>query len=61
MDHAKMCKDDKGIYLYHNPRDGQKSNGVAFNIFGQLVGIVAESHFVPCDKLPNNERVCFFY
>ncbi|KAK1427606.1 hypothetical protein QVD17_16296 [Tagetes erecta] len=56
MDHAKMCKEDKGIYLYHNPRDGQKSNGVAFNIFGQFVGIVAESHFVPCDKLPNNER-----
>ncbi|KAI3763117.1 hypothetical protein L1987_53567 [Smallanthus sonchifolius] len=56
FNHAKMCKDDKGIYLYHYPSDGQKSKGVAFNISGQLVGIIAESHFVPCDKLPNDER-----
>ncbi|KAI3763118.1 hypothetical protein L1987_53568 [Smallanthus sonchifolius] len=57
LNHAKVCKDDKGIYLYHYPKDGQKSKGVAFNISGQLVGIIAESRFVPCDKLPNEERL----
>ncbi|KAI3807055.1 hypothetical protein L1987_22975 [Smallanthus sonchifolius] len=56
MNHAKVCKDDKGIYLYHYTRDGQKSKGVAFNISGQLVGIIAESRFVSCDKLPSEER-----
>ncbi|KAK9073498.1 hypothetical protein SSX86_007822 [Deinandra increscens subsp. villosa] len=57
MSHAKMCKDDQGIYLYYYPRDGQKSNnGVTFNISGQLVGVFAESQFVPCDNLPYGER-----
>ncbi|KAI7728036.1 hypothetical protein M8C21_007383 [Ambrosia artemisiifolia] len=58
MDHANMCKDDtsKAVYLYPNPRDDQKSNGVAFNILGRLMGIIADSHFVPCDKLPDDKR-----
>ncbi|KAL9996133.1 putative CALMODULIN-BINDING PROTEIN60 [Helianthus debilis subsp. tardiflorus] len=58
MDHANMCKDDKskGIYLSYYPRNGQKSNGVAFNVSGQLVAIVAESKFVSCDKLPDDKR-----
>ncbi|KAJ0617794.1 putative CALMODULIN-BINDING PROTEIN60 [Helianthus annuus] len=58
MDHANMCKDDKskGTYLSYYPRNGQKSNGVAFNVSGQLVGIVAESKFVSSDKLPDDKR-----
>ncbi|KAI3684550.1 hypothetical protein L6452_33774 [Arctium lappa] len=55
-DHAQRCKDDKGIYLYHHTRDGQKRNGVVFNIFGQLVGLVAESKFISRDKLPHDKR-----
>ncbi|KAJ9559634.1 hypothetical protein OSB04_004794 [Centaurea solstitialis] len=55
-EHAQRCKDDKGIYLYHHPRDSQKSNGVVFNIFGQLVGLIAESQFIPSDKLPGDKK-----
>lgn len=59
INHAQMCKDDNGIYLYYYPRDGH--NGVVFNISGQLVGLIAESQFVPCDKLPRDKKVCFLY
>nr|XP_043637736.1 uncharacterized protein LOC122608706 isoform X2 [Erigeron canadensis] len=55
--HAQKCKDDKGVCLYHHPRDGQKSHGVVFNISGQLVGLVADSNFVPSNKLPIDKRV----
>ncbi|KAJ9559851.1 LOW QUALITY PROTEIN: hypothetical protein OSB04_005011 [Centaurea solstitialis] len=55
-DHAQKCKDDKGIYLYHHPGDVQKSNGVVFGIFGKLVGVIAESQFIPSDKLPGDKK-----
>nr|GEU84825.1 hypothetical protein [Tanacetum cinerariifolium] len=48
MDHAQMCKDDKGIYLYYNPMD--------FNVSGTVVGITTESRFIPCSKLPNGNK-----
>ncbi|XP_076895640.1 calmodulin-binding protein 60 A-like [Bidens hawaiensis] len=58
MDHANMCKDDKtkAIHFYRYPKDDQKINGVAFNISGQLVGIIAESCFVSCDNLLDKKR-----
>ncbi|PWA91613.1 CALMODULIN-BINDING PROTEIN, Reverse transcriptase, RNA-dependent DNA polymerase [Artemisia annua] len=56
MDHAQKCKDDKGIYLYYNPMDDQKRNGVVFNVSGTLVGITAESQFIPCSKLPDGNK-----
>ncbi|XP_076900376.1 calmodulin-binding protein 60 A-like [Bidens hawaiensis] len=58
MNHANMCKDDKtkAIHFYRYPKDGQKINGVAFNVSGKLVGIVAESLLVPYDKLPDKKR-----
>ena len=59
MDHAQKCEDNNGIYLYHHPRDRQKSNGVVFNISGQLVGLTAESQFIPSNKLPYDKKVYF--
>nr|GEX60258.1 calmodulin-binding protein 60 A-like [Tanacetum cinerariifolium] len=56
MDHAQKCKDNTGIYLYHHPRDRQKSNGVVFNISGQLMGLTAESQFIPSNKLPYDKK-----
>ncbi|KAL4559696.1 hypothetical protein LXL04_031839 [Taraxacum kok-saghyz] len=56
MDHAQKCKDDKGIYLYRNSRDDQKSDGVVFNESVHLVGVVANSQFLPCDKLSNKKK-----
>ncbi|KVH98216.1 Calmodulin binding protein-like protein [Cynara cardunculus var. scolymus] len=55
-DHAQKCKDDKGVYLYHHPRDVEKNNGVVFNIFGKLVGLIAEAQFIPSDKLPSDRK-----
>ncbi|CAI9264894.1 unnamed protein product [Lactuca saligna] len=56
MDHAHKCKDDNGIYLYLNSRDDQNKHGVAFNVYGHLVGLVSDSLFLPLDKLSNEKK-----
>lgn len=58
MDHAHKCKDDNGIYLYLNSRDDQNKHGVAFNVYGHLVGLVSDSLFLPLDELSNEKKVC---
>ncbi|KAL7616262.1 calmodulin-binding protein 60 A [Lactuca sativa] len=56
MDHAHKCKDDNGIYLYLNSRDDQNKHGVAFNVYGHLVGLVSDSLFLPLDELSNEKK-----
>ncbi|KAI3737295.1 hypothetical protein L2E82_27292 [Cichorium intybus] len=56
MNHAHMCKDSRGIYLYHHSSDDQKRDGVVFNVSGQLVGLVSDYQFVPSDKLPSDKK-----
>ncbi|KAL7616267.1 hypothetical protein Lser_V15G00994 [Lactuca serriola] len=56
MDHAHKCKDDNGIYLYLNSRDDQNKHGVAFNVYGHLVGLVSDSLFLPFYKLSNEKK-----
>lgn len=55
VEHARTCVIDKRIYLYC-PLGSQQKSGVAFNVVGQVMGLLADCQYVPVDKLPENEK-----
>ncbi|KAI4365887.1 hypothetical protein MLD38_021830 [Melastoma candidum] len=56
VDHARSCVIDNNVYLYYPPGSPLKA-GVIFNIVGQVMGLLSESHHVPSDKLSETEKV----
>ncbi|KAK6123411.1 hypothetical protein DH2020_042834 [Rehmannia glutinosa] len=57
VEHARTCVLDKKLYLY----GASQSNGVVFNVVGQVMGIFSNGQYVPSDKLSETEKACFFY
>ncbi|XP_017973099.1 PREDICTED: calmodulin-binding protein 60 A isoform X1 [Theobroma cacao] len=56
VEHARTCVLDKRMYLYCPPGSQQKS-GVAFNIVGQVTGLLSECQYVTIDKLSETEKI----
>lgn len=55
VDHARTCPLDKSSYLYC-PQLSDLKTGVVFNIMGKLLGLFTDGHYVPLDKLSENEK-----
>ncbi|XP_021891891.1 calmodulin-binding protein 60 A isoform X2 [Carica papaya] len=55
VEHARTCVIDKRVFLYYPPSSLKKS-GVVFNIVGQVMGLLLECQYVPCDKLAETEK-----
>ncbi|XP_076900377.1 calmodulin-binding protein 60 A-like [Bidens hawaiensis] len=55
VEHATRCViDDNKLYLYCP--QSQKKDGVAFNVVGQVLGVLADCKYVVSDKLSETEK-----
>ncbi|KAB2633401.1 hypothetical protein D8674_029648 [Pyrus ussuriensis x Pyrus communis] len=54
VEHAQTCILDKRMYLYCPPSSQQ--TGVAFNIVGQVMGLLLEREYVPISKLSEAQK-----
>lgn len=55
VEHARTCVLDKNLYLYH-PSGSMQSNGVVFNIVGQVTGLFSDCQYLPIDKLSETQK-----
>ncbi|XP_033511184.1 calmodulin-binding protein 60 A-like [Nicotiana tomentosiformis] len=55
VEHALTCVLDKRSYLYCPSRSLQ-SNGVVFNIVGQVMGLFSDCQYLPIDKLSETQK-----
>lgn len=56
VEHARTCVLDKRMFVYC-PHSSEQKAGVVFNIVGQVMGLLSESHYVPINKLSEIEKV----
>lgn len=56
VEHARTCAVGERVYLYYSP-SSQHKNGVVFNVLGQAIGLYSESHYVPIDKMSENDKI----
>lgn len=56
VDHARTCELGRKVHLYWHT--AEKKTAVAFNVVGQVMGMVLECQFVSSDKLSDTELVC---
>ncbi|KAL8143899.1 hypothetical protein V2J09_016931 [Rumex salicifolius] len=56
VEHALTCVVDKRVYLYYSPGT-QPIKCVAFNIAGEVLGLLTENQYVRADKLSENDKV----
>ncbi|TQD72546.1 hypothetical protein C1H46_041919 [Malus baccata] len=54
VEHAQTCILDKRMYLYCPP--SSQPTGVAFNIVGQVMGLLLEREYVPISKLAEAQK-----
>ncbi|XP_048443788.1 calmodulin-binding protein 60 A-like isoform X1 [Pyrus x bretschneideri] len=54
VEHAQTCTLDKRVYLYCPP--GSQETGVAFNIVGQVMGLLLEHEYVSVSKLSETQK-----
>lgn len=59
VEHARTCVLDKNLYLYR-PSGSMQSNGVVFNIVGQVTGLLSDCQYLPIDKLSETQKACIF-
>nr|GLL22321.1 calmodulin-binding protein 60 B-like [Ipomoea trifida] len=52
LDNAKRCISNK-IYCH---TDSHRHTGVVFNIFGQVLGLILQSQYIPADELSQDEN-----
>ncbi|XP_009757664.1 calmodulin-binding protein 60 A-like [Nicotiana sylvestris] len=55
VEHARTCVLDKNLYLYR-PSGSMQSNGVVFNIVGQVTGLLSDCQYLPIDKLSETQK-----
>lgn len=55
VEHALTCVIDKRVYLYYSPGT-QHIKCVAFNIAGEILGLLTENQYVRADKLEEDEK-----
>ncbi|XP_057465917.1 calmodulin-binding protein 60 A-like isoform X2 [Actinidia eriantha] len=55
VDHARTCVLDSRLFFYCPPGSQQKT-GVAFNVVGQVMGLLSECQYSPLDKLSETEK-----
>ena len=55
VEHARTCVVGERVHLYYSPTS-QHNNGVVFNVVGQVKGLYSESHYVPIDKMFENDK-----
>jgi len=58
VEHARTCVVGERVYLYHSPTS-QHNNGVVFNVVGEVMGLYSENHYVPVDKMAENDKAYF--
>ncbi|GFZ07798.1 calmodulin binding protein-like protein [Actinidia rufa] len=58
VDHARTCVLDSRLFFYCPPGSQQKT-GVAFNVVGQVMGLLSECQYSPIDKLSETEKAFF--
>lgn len=56
VEHARTCVVGERVHLYYSPTS-QHNNGVVFNVVGQVKGLYSESHYVPIDKMSENDKI----
>ncbi|KAM1397851.1 hypothetical protein ACFX2I_015384 [Malus domestica] len=54
VEHAQTCTLDKRVYLYYPP--SSQETGVAFNIVGQVMGLLLEHEYVSVSKLSETQK-----
>ncbi|XP_031106655.1 calmodulin-binding protein 60 A-like isoform X2 [Ipomoea triloba] len=52
LNNAKRCNSNK-IYYHTN---SHRNKGVVFNIFGQVLGLILQSQYIPADELSQDEK-----
>lgn len=56
VDHARKCDvDDKKMYLHYSSSSECK-NGVVFDVVGQLKGVLRNNHYVPIERVAEDEK-----
>ncbi|XP_059303550.1 calmodulin-binding protein 60 A-like [Lycium ferocissimum] len=55
VEHARTCLLDKKMYLYY-PSVSVPKTGVAFNIVGQVMGLLPDCQLVPADNLSETQK-----
>ncbi|XP_060204795.1 calmodulin-binding protein 60 A-like isoform X2 [Lycium barbarum] len=55
VEHARTCLLDKKMYLYY-PSESVPKTGVAFNIVGQVMGLLPDCQLVPADNLSETQK-----
>ena len=58
VDHARTCTLDSRLFFYCPPGSQQKT-GVAFNVVGQVMGLLSECKYSSIDKLSETEKAFF--
>ncbi|XP_010678697.2 calmodulin-binding protein 60 A [Beta vulgaris subsp. vulgaris] len=56
IEHARTCVLDQKVYLYYSPVS-QHSNGVVFNVVGQITGLYSETQYIPVDKMSESDKL----
>lgn len=60
IEHARTCVLDQKVYLYYSPVS-QHSNGVVFNVVGQITGLYSETQYIPVDKMSESDKAYSLY